>query len=570
MKKNIITCSCTLLSGVFSVVYAQTEIEIDSKKIIEKGASFHDEKKYEEAIAEYKKVNKNDTNYVLSLVELAYTYESSNKDSLAVLTCNEILQTPSPYTVKALLYKAYAFDHQKKYEESSKCYEEGINKYPLNNLFYYDYGRLKYNQKKYKEAHDLFVKSIMYNPYHALSHLMMGNLAVKQGKLIPAILAFQFYLLIDNSSDRANGVVTELEKLVKIEDEFKDAEKVEELSEQDDFSELESLVKSKVALGSKYKSQAKLNFNITKQLQLISEKIVVNKEDKGFYMQFYAPIIAEQYKLDFFEVYSYSILGGLNNEDVDKWLKKNKKVSDEFGSWINKYIGENFATFETVLNNKNIKARHWYNSSNKISSVGNVDAAGGNIGYWNYYYSNGILQAEGGFDDKNQRDGVWKFYDQNQTLKDVERYSHGKLSGKAEGYYSNGSIKANYNYVNGLLDGLQIIYYPTGVKKNEYEYKAGEEIKQRNFYKTGKLEYEVTVANKKYEGDVTKYYKNGHIKEKSFFKEGNREGKYESYYNVSEKQLQSEGIYEKGEVVGEWKSYHQNGKLEETGMSDKE
>ena len=139
MKKNIVTCICTLLSSLCSVVYSQTEIEIDSKKTIEKATNFYDDKKFDEAIAEYKKVNKNDTNYVLSLLGLVYTYESSNKDSLAVITCNEILQTPSPYGVKALLYKAYALDNQKKYDESAKCYEEGIKKYPLNNLFYYDY-----------------------------------------------------------------------------------------------------------------------------------------------------------------------------------------------------------------------------------------------------------------------------------------------------------------------------------------------------------------------------------------------------------------------------------------------
>lgn len=571
MKKNILVYAFTFLSTIFSVAYAQTDLEYDSKKIIEKGVALHDEKKYDEAIAEYKKVNKNDTNYVLAQIELVFSYYQSDRDSLVVVVCNDVLQTPSKYSPSALLYKADALDKMKKYDEAIKAFEEGIKRYPMNNSFYYDYALLKYNQGKYKDAYDLCVKSLGYNPYHANSHNLMGNLAIKQGKIIPAILAFQFYLLLDNTSTRAAGIVNQIESLCKIEYEFKDAVKVDELADYDNFEELESILRSKAALSGKYKSQTKLNYAVTKQLQLISEKIAVDKNDKGFYMQFYAPILAEQYKKGYLEPYSYSLFSGLNNEEIDKWIKRNEKSTNEWASWLKTYIGDHYTSFDANLNGKTIKARHWYSNSFKINAVGNVDAAGTDIGYWNYYYSNGILKTEGGYDNKGQRDGVWKYYDMTGTLKDIERYTGGKLTGKRESFYSNGSIKSLYNDVNGLFEGVQTTYYPTGVKKGEYDYKAGiEEGKERSFHRNGKLEYEMTVVNEKFEGDFLKYYENGHLREKSFFKAGKREGKSVNYYNVPANQVKSEGSYREGVYVGEWKFYHQNGQLDESGMLDKE
>lgn len=563
-----------LISGIFyatlSFSFAQTSQDVDSRKIIEKGVELHESKKYEEAINEFKKVNKNDTNFVLVCLELANSYIANGQDSMAIVVCDQASILPSSYSPSVLLYKANATDNLKRSDEAIKLYEEGIKKYPLNNSFYYELGLLKYNQGKYQESNDLIIQSIKCNPYHAASHNQMANLALKQGKLIPAMLAWQFYLLIDNSSNRARSIISELEKIAKNEYEFKDVVKVDELSEQDDFSELESLVRSKVALSNKYKSQLKLNFNITKQLQLIFEKITTVKSDKGFYMQFYAPIFEAMNKKDYFEPYCYNILSGVNNDDVNSWMKKHKTVNDEFSTWVINYLGENLSTFETPLNGKLVKARHWY-QNNKIQSVGNQNALGENIGYWNFYYSNGIIRSEGAFIDKNKRDGVWKFYYPSGVIKDLENYKDGVIEGIVEEYYTNGSINTQKNFVKSLMDGVQSVYYATGGKKTTYEYKAGkQEGIETNYYSNGSLKFEILMKNEKYEGPLTQYYKNGHIMEKSTFKDNNRTGKFENYYNYPEKAIKSESTYEKGIAVGDYKSYYWNGKPDEIRFYNKE
>lgn len=561
---KVIFYSCIFCFSL-SISNAQTLLEVDSKKIIEKGVEFHDSNKYQEAINEFKKVNKNDTNFVLACLELANSYIANGQDSLAIDACDQASVLPSSFSPNILLYKANALDDLKKSDEAIKLYEEGIKKYPLNNSFYYELGVLKYNQGKYQEANDYIVQSIKCNPYHAASHNQMANIALKQGKLIPAMLAWQFYLMIDNSSNRARSIIGELEKMAKNEYEFKDVLKVDGLSEQDDFSELEALVRSKAALSNKYKSKLKLNFSITKQMQLIFEKITTVKSDKGFYMEFYAPIFEAMNKKDYFEPYAYSILAGVDNGDVNSWMKKHKNETEEFARWFINFLGENFSTYETTLNGKKINARHWY-LSNKILSVGNKDAMGGNIGYWNFYFSNGILRSEGAFNDINKREGIWKYYYPSGVIKDLENYKNGSIEGIVEEYYTNGSIQTQKNFLNSQLDGLQSLYYATGGKQNTYEYKAGkQEGKESNYYTNGKLKYELLMTNGKYEGPFIQYYKNGHIMEKSAFKDNNRSGNYESYYNYPEKTLKAEANYDKGIAMGEYKSYYRNGKPEEIG-----
>lgn len=568
MKKRVLRLSAAFLL-IHSFSFAQKP-EVDSKKIIEEGIELHDKEDYKGAIEKFKKVNLNDTNFVLASIELINSYIASQQDSLAIIVCDKISVVPSSYAPSILIYKANALDNLKRSDEAVKLYQEGIKKYPNNNSFYYELGVLKYRQEKYKEAEEYFIQSIKCNPFHAGSHHQMANLAIKQGKLIPAMLAWQYYLLVDNSSKRAMSIINELEKMARNEYEFKDVIKIEGEEEQNDFSEIEALVKSKVALKDKYKSTINLKYNLNKQMQLIFEKMSVVKADKGFYMQFYAPIFEEAYKKNFFEPFTYSILGGLKNEEVDNWLKKNKDDTQKFSTWFLEYIGSGFSTYESVLNGKKVAARHWY-VRNKIAAVGNQNAQGMPIDYWNYYFSNGILRSEGMYNSSGKREGVWKFYAESGVISDIENYKNGNIEGIVESYFKNGGIEAQKNYVNSILEGVQTTYYPTGAKKGSYEYKNNQqEGKEISYYQNGQLQYELLMTGGKAQGPYIQYYNSGHVKEKATFKDNLYIGRYQSFYNFPENTLSIDVTYEKGKPVGAYKAYFRNGKTSSEGQYNKD
>jgi len=205
LKRSIVVVA-VMFAAKF--VVAQNEYkQINFREIIDNGIKLHDEKKYAEAIVEFKKIQRNDSNYALASVELINTYIASGKDSLAVVLCDDLLKQSDQYTPNTLLFKANALDNLKKLKESEEIYKYGAKKYPTNNSFLYELGVAKFRQDKYFEAYQLFVESIKINPMHAASHLQMGSLALKQGKLVPAMLALQFFLICENRSERAQKIV---------------------------------------------------------------------------------------------------------------------------------------------------------------------------------------------------------------------------------------------------------------------------------------------------------------------------------------------------------------------------
>ena len=479
--------------------------------------------------------------------------------------CNSLLVFPSSYLPSVYAYKANALDNLKRSDEAIQVYQEGAKLYPLNYSFSYEMGILKLRQEKYKEAQDWFIKSLQINPYHANSHFQLGFIAAKQGKMIPTMLAWQFYLILNNNSDRAMGVINALEKMSQNEYDFGTVVKVPELDNMDDFSEIETLVKSKVALSPKYKSETKLKFNFTKQIQLIMEKMVVDKNDPGFFMKYYAPFYQELYKSKMLEPYTYSILSGAKNSDVDSWVKKNQSKIETFNNWAVQYIGKNYCMHEAMLGGKKVMAQRFYNSNNKISAVGIRNEQGESVGYWNFYYPNGILKSEGGYKN-NKREGVWKYYRTNGIVSGTENYENGLVEGIIESFYVNGSIVTKRNFSKSLLEGQQVAYYPTGAKKMEYEYKSDVQVgKEIRYHANGKVNYAINIIDKKYDGEFLQTYINGNTEEKGMLKEGKRVGKFIAYYDVPANQIKEESNYSKGTLDGEYKSYHRNGNVSETG-----
>jgi antitoxin component YwqK of YwqJK toxin-antitoxin module len=567
--KNNITLSivtialaiCTNTNGV-----AQTIDLIDSKAVIEKGIKLHEDEKYDEAVIEYKKITDNDTNYVLASYELIITYMAQKKDSIALLLCDEILPLRSSYTPGLIATKANLLDNLKRSDEALKTYEEGQKRYPLNYSYYYESGVLKMRQKKYFEAYSWFEKSVKINPYHANTHYQMGLIALKQGKLIPCMLAWQYYLILDNSTDRAKQLINTLEAMSKNEYDMGEAEQIKEMDNFTDYSELEALVKSKVALSSKYKSETKLKFDLTKQLQLILEKIETSPSDKGFYAEFYAPFYKKIYANKMLDAFTYDILNGLNNEDVNSWMKKNKEKYNAFANFVANYVIENKTTYEEDLNGQKIKAQHYFNSNYKITSVGNVNSENKNIGYWKYYYPSAIVKAEGPYNNTQQKDGVWKYYDNGGAITSLERVSNNKYEGSLETYYFNGAKSTTLNYKADVLEGEQTKYYSTGAKNTVYNYTNNKENGQRSqYYKNGKLEYEVNIVDGKFEGPCTTYHENGNIKSKSSYVNDNRVGVHTTFYDYPKDAKKEISNYDNGVIKGHYEEYHWNGALAEIG-----
>src|SRR5882757_5759154 len=108
----------------------------NSDSIINEGIKLHDSKKYDEAVAEFEKINENDSGYVLAQYELANTYLALKKDSAALKICDQILYLDKGFYPKILLLKADVYDDLKQFKNSEDIYMKGIKEFPLSPKFY--------------------------------------------------------------------------------------------------------------------------------------------------------------------------------------------------------------------------------------------------------------------------------------------------------------------------------------------------------------------------------------------------------------------------------------------------
>jgi uncharacterized protein len=138
-----------------------------------------------------------------------------------------------------------------------------------------------------------------------------------------------------------------------------------------------------------------------------------------------------------------------------------------------------------------------------------------------------------------------------------------KYYGEYLGYYSNGTPEVKGTFENNNRVGVWEWYYPTGNIESTVEYPLNQHderpwVKKTNYSKEGKLSYEKENDLNFYLYMTTHYDSTGKMsKSGNINYHENKTGPWKYYY--SNGQLRMIGEYERGEKVGKWIEYDENG-----------
>lgn len=262
----------------------------------------------------------------------------------------------------------------------------------------------------------------------------------------------------------------------------------------------------------------------------------------------------------------------------------------------------------TYINNKKEGLETEFYKNGKIKHKETFKANKGE-GEATNYYENGQLEWKCGKKD-DKFDGPFETYFLNGKLKTKGQYKDDVLIGKWEGYYANGKLQEIKTLSDkGLVIGEYKSYYENGNIEEEFTSTPDGKINgpRKKYLESGKL-YTMSM----YENDVEKSIQftdnkgkatdiklpkskfkftglnpNGTIKSEGFFDKGNRIGEWKFYnefgklsgiYNyVKDKtdgpyktfyengKVKSEGTYKEDQLHGYFKSYFRNGKLSQEG-----
>lgn len=338
MKPKILFSALLILS--FTICSAQTEIE----SIIKKGIELHDAGKFDEAIDTYFQALELDSTSALAHYELSLSYMSKGDYENTIKYADLVLNESKEFQLSALVNKGSALDMLGKTDESIELFTMAINSFEPHYLIHYNLALNYIKLDSLSKAEEHAKQAIELNSSHSTSHLLLANVYDARNKPVQTILACNYFLFMEPSSNRSLAAFEQLQhqlngKVRKSKD--KPRTTLIEFSgdEEDPFSAAELMISMMVASDNLDKKVAlsKEQIFIKNNSGLITTAANILKEKDpenwwNFYTVFLNDIATSEHKETYCRYISRSAF-----ESSEKWLIENEEKLIAFGDWLEKY-----------------------------------------------------------------------------------------------------------------------------------------------------------------------------------------------------------------------------------------
>ncbi|WP_291726031.1 tetratricopeptide repeat protein [Bernardetia sp.] len=342
----------------FSSLYAQ-----DANQLLQEGIALHDKGKYNEALKKYEEALKIVPKSPVILYEMALTYFHKRDYKTAIKYSDKVIKSNSTSTEQGYIIKGSALDMLGKTKKSIKLLDGAAKKYPQNHLIRYNLALNYYKIGDLKKAEEELMNSIGLNPEHASSHLILGFVEYDRGRKIPSMMALNFFLLLEPSSQRSEKAFEILQKQL-VGNVKKNGNNEFTINiggaKDDEFTVIEmamSLVNATKAMYSSKELEDSINEKLEENDSTKTEKIVLfddldteegkfrfntksffslleSKDNKeNIWWSLYAPIFHALSESEHLETYCYWVSQS-SSEKAAKWVEENTEKVTELKKWL--------------------------------------------------------------------------------------------------------------------------------------------------------------------------------------------------------------------------------------------
>jgi len=344
------TISVFILFTFFSnAVFAQQKEEADN--LVQEGVVFQDKGDVDSAFSRYNQALKMDRDNLAALAEMAYSYLSIEKYDESISYSKRALKTHPHDPVLKTVYVSYgnALDEEGKTEKAVDMYDEGIHTFPDYFQLYYNKGISLLKLNKAGDALLSFERSATLNPRHASSHNAIGRLLFATNK-IPSLMAFCRFLVLESDSKRSSSNLNNVQKIMgayvtKNDDKnitinvSPDMLDVNKKKEKNNFSGAELLLAISSAADNDSTSANKTDVEkfIRKFTSLCQYLKEAEKDNYGFYWDYYVPYFTEMDDKGLTEVFAYIAFASSEDPTVKVWLDSHKADVTGFYKWSDEF-----------------------------------------------------------------------------------------------------------------------------------------------------------------------------------------------------------------------------------------
>ncbi len=538
---------------------------INSGEVLNEGINLHQDGKYKEAIQLYQKISRSDTNYHRALYELSLSYFSDSNYIESKKCAEKGLKLFPDEASDWFILMASAVDELGHKDEALAYYDSSLRKDPNKYVALFNKGLTYYRLQKYTEAKKALENCLMLNPYYSSAHYYLGKISVEEGNIVSALLCYVTNLLVYPENNHANGALQSINNIARVTDEIVQKVNSKKETTNDPFELLQEILLSKAALDSKYKLNTDVEDPISRQLQVVLEKLEPDGDKDHFVQQYYVPFYRKLYLDNKFNLLIQHIFRGLDIKSIKEYKKKHPKELDDFINYIVEYFNKIRETRILAANDRSNASIYYLYNNNVFAGKGPMKLESNSFkysGYWEFYHNNGALKSKGSFNENESKEGEWSFYYPNGNLKENSRLRNDSGFGKSTYWFDNGILNEDKNYEADLLTGEMKEYYYSGQLKTISHFEKGK--KQgliQGYHKNGALEYESRMVDNIQDGKTIFYHPNGNLASSSLFNKGIADGKIITYHENGMKEVEGSKI--QNMRTGIWESFYPSGKIHE-------
>jgi len=321
------------------------------KAMIKEGIASHDKGEYDAAIRKYEEVLGENPSNVEAMYELSYTLGAKKDYQKSLETARKGTQYKSDLLGQFYLVIGNDLDDMGEHDKAISAYREGIALSPGDFLLHYNLGLAYDRQQKWDEARKVLKTSVMLNPNHASSQLLLAVEFSRSKFRVPSLLAAARFLVLEPTSSRADRALEILQQAlsagvgaggkpgnITI---FIDPSS---RKEEGDFTSVELVLQISRAAGSmdkKDKSDKKSEGEVqVHQWKLFLDVLTEGqgrKKQTELIFNYYVPYFLEMNKRGFVEPFVYYILQKTNTPGVTEWLAANQPKVNDFLEWSRQY-----------------------------------------------------------------------------------------------------------------------------------------------------------------------------------------------------------------------------------------
>lgn len=313
------------------------------KELISQGIEYHDQGKYDEAIAKYMAALEIDKKSTLANYELSYTYFVTKQYDDAIKYSTIAIKQNSNNQHESYVVLGSCLDMTGKPSKAIKTYEEGLSKFPSSNLLNYNLALTCYNQKDYEKAEKAAINAIEAKPTHGSSHIILSAIMHEKGQRAKSILPLYYFLMIEPNSKRSlinyNSLRNQLGQGVEKKDDKNINVNIPiSSSSSSEFDAAEMMISllaaSKHTEENKDKNEMELFVETNRGIFSVLGEL--KKDNTGFWWDLYVTRFYDLVQSDNFEAYSYFISQSTNDELVNNWITGHSEEMQKFVEWMKK------------------------------------------------------------------------------------------------------------------------------------------------------------------------------------------------------------------------------------------